>query len=282
MKRILVPCDFSPPAEEAFKFAVNLALQNSNSEIHVLYVVDKSVSSRSDLTSTHSPILDGTVIQNLEEQWNQKFADMRNAYAPDLHAVTLKIQFGSLTSAIQAYSQDEDINLVVMGTHGASGLKELFFGSKTEKIVRYSRTPVIAVPMGSGIDAITNIVFPVDPSLCTISLINEIKEMQAFFKAKLHILWVNTPHFFKSDIESMEDLQDFVELYQLTNYTLNTRNEYVEADGILRFAKEIPQCLITMPTHGRQGIRHWLAGSITENVVNNVHCPIWTYSYNNN
>jgi nucleotide-binding universal stress UspA family protein len=281
MKRILVPCDFSPSALDAFSFAAKIALQN-NSEIHVLYVFDRSVANNSNLTLSYSPDFNGNVVQKLEEQWNEKFAEMKKTYAPDLLSVTLKIDIGILTPTIQNYIRDNHIDLVVMGTQGASGLKELFFGSNTEKIVRYSRVPVIAVPMGTTVDSISNIVFPVDPSLCTEKLVLGIKEVQNFFRAKLHILWINTPHFFKSDNESIEDLQDFADFHHLDNYTLNSRSEYIETDGILRFAKELPGSLITMPTHGRRGIKHWFNGSITENVVNHVHCPVWTYSINNN
>ena len=103
------------------------------------------------------------------------------------------------------------MELVVMGTHGASGLKELFFGSNTEKVIRYSKVPVIAVPDGAVIDAISNIVFPVSPNLYSDNLIDEIKEIQKFFQAKLHLLWINTPHLFKSDAEAKEGLQDFAD-----------------------------------------------------------------------
>jgi nucleotide-binding universal stress UspA family protein len=277
MKRILVPCDFSPPAQEAFRFAVNIALQNAG-EIHVLYVIDGTVASNLNSSLSFSPDLNRNVVQKSEDHLNEKFAEMKKAYASDLLSITLKVETGSLTSTIKNYIPDSHIDLVVMGTHGASGLKELFFGSNTEKIVRYSGVPVIAVPDGAKIDLISNIVFPVDPSLCTEDLVLQIIEIQTFFQAKLHVLWINTPHFFKSDVEAMEDLQDFADFHLLHNYTLNSRSEYIEQDGILRFAKEFNGCLITMPTHGRKGIKRWLTGSITENVVNHVHCPVWTYS----
>jgi nucleotide-binding universal stress UspA family protein len=80
----------------------------------------------------------------------------------------------------------------------------------------------------------------------------------------------------------MEDLQEFAELHQLSNYTLNMKNEYIEHEGILRFAKGFDHCLITMPTHGRKGIKRWLTTSITENVVNHVHCPVWTCAVSDN
>ncbi len=58
MKKILVPCDFSPPAQEAFRFAVNIALQNAG-EIHVLYVIDGSIANNSNSSLSFSPDFDG-------------------------------------------------------------------------------------------------------------------------------------------------------------------------------------------------------------------------------
>src|SRR5688572_24575556 len=112
MKRILVPCDFSPPAQEAFRFAANIARQNPDSEIHVLYVIDSSIANNSDSSLSHSLAFDGSVAQKLEEQWNESFADMKRIFAPDLRSVTLKIEVGPLTPTIQDYIHNNNINLV--------------------------------------------------------------------------------------------------------------------------------------------------------------------------
>ena len=277
MKRILVPCDFSDTAKEAFKFAVSIASKN-DSEIHVLYVVDSSFIGNATSELSHLAAFNTSFMQRMEEQFNEKFLDMKKEYASPNSSITFKLEIGALIQSIETYIRDKSIELVVMGTHGASGLKELLVGSNTEKIVRYSNVPVVAVPLGSHFDTITNIVFPAVPDQRADNFIHALKSVQNFFQARLQILWVNTPHIFKSDAEALEDLQDFADHYHFHNYTLNIRNEYSEQDGILRFAKEINANLIFMPTHSRKGLLHWLTGSITENVVNHVQCPVWTYS----
>lgn len=280
MKKILVPCDFSATAKEAFKFAVNIAEKN-NSEIHVLYVVDSS--SIAAPTAELSPVaaFNGVFMQKLEEQLNEKFFDMKREYALTNSTVAFKIDIGTLIQTIELYIQDKKIDLVVMGTHGASGLKEFFVGSNTEKIVRYSKVPVVAVPLGSQFDSIQDMVFPVVPSQHAASFIHEVKSVQNFFQAKLHLLWINTPHIFKSDSEAAEDLQEFAEQHHFHDYKLNVRSDHSEQEGILHFAREIKAGLIFMPTHSRKGLIHWFTGSITENVVNHVQCPVWTYSIKN-
>lgn len=277
MKKILVPCDFSATAKEAFKFAVNIAEKNK-SEIYVLYVVDSSFVNSATSELSHAAAFNGVFMQRLEEQYNEKFFEMKREHAPDDLNVTFKIDIGSLTQTIQSYIQEKKVDLVVMGTHGASGLKEFFVGSNTEKIVRYANVPVVAVPLGSQFDAIQDIVLPVEPRHQATSFIHEVKVIQNFFQAKLQILWINTPHLFKSDAEAIEDLQEFADDHHLHDYKLNVRSDHSEQEGILHFAHEVKAGLIFMPTHSRKGLIHWLTGSITENVVNHVQCPVWTYS----
>jgi nucleotide-binding universal stress UspA family protein len=276
MKKILVPCDFSAPAQEAFKFAANIA-QKNKSEIYVLYVIDNTFVNSSSFGLSHLATFNGIYMQKLEEQLNEKFVEMKSRYAPGVVS-TFKIDIGSLTQTIESYSREKKLDLIVMGTHGASGLKEFFVGSNTEKVVRYSAIPVIAVPEKSKTDGVRDIVFPVVPREYTSPFVREIKTIQNFFDARLHILWINTPHIFKSDREAMEDLQEFADYHKFSNYTLNVRNEHIEQEGILHFGREINADLIAMPTHNRKGLIHWLSGSITENVVNHVHCPVWTFS----
>lgn len=275
MKKILVPCDFSPTAKEAFKFAVNIAARN-NGEIYVLYVVDNSFAKSSGEISNAAAFND-SFMQKLEKEMTEKFSEMKREYATLDLAVTFKMDFGSLTQAVENFINDKKISLVVMGTHGASGLKELFVGSNTEKIVRYASVPVVAVPLGSQFDSIQDIVFPVSLTLSVFRFIPEVKAIQNFFEAKLHILWINTPHIFKSDREAMEDLQEFAEEHHFHDYTLHIKSDYSEQEGILHFVKDIKAGLLFMPTHSRKGLIHWLTGSITENVVNHVQCPVWTY-----
>jgi nucleotide-binding universal stress UspA family protein len=277
MKKILVPCDFSDTAKEAFKFAVNIAEKNK-SEIHVLYVVDSSFVSNATSELSHVATFNGVFIQRLEEQFNEKFTKMKGEYASDDMHITFKLDIGSLTQSIQTYIPEKKIDLVIMGTHGASGLKEFFIGSNTEKIVRYANVPVVAVPLGSQFDSIQDIILPVDPNHRATNFIHEVKAIQNFFQAKVQLLWINTPHIFKSDAEAMEDLQEFAEDHHFHDYKLNVRSDHSEQEGILHFAREIKAGLIFMPTHSRKGLVHWLTGSITENVVNHVQCPVWTYS----
>jgi nucleotide-binding universal stress UspA family protein len=168
------------------------------------------------------------------------------------------------------------MTLVVMGTHGASGWKEFVVGSNTEKIVRSSPVPVIALRKAMTKRSIRHIVLPTTLELDQTAFMNQVKDLQEFFRAKIHVLFLNTPANFVRDADSIASLKDFARYYKLRNFTLNVRSEHQESDGIIHFAKEIKANMIAMGTHGRKGLSHLMTGSIAEDVVNHLQLPIWT------
>jgi nucleotide-binding universal stress UspA family protein len=277
MKKILVPCDFSRTAEEAFRFAVKIADKNE-SEIHLLYVIDSPPGNISAPELSQIPTFNGAFWQRIENQLQEKFCSLKAKHRAEHLAITFTIESGSLSQKIEHCIKESEIDVVVMGTNGASGFKELFIGSNTEKIVRNGKVPVVAIPLGSNTETVTDIVFPVDPSEEAFNYLNELRFIQNLFHAKLQLLWINTPNIFKSDAEALEDLREFAEAYNLHDYNLNVRSDHSEHEGILRYASGIDATLIFMPTHSRKGLAHWLTPSITENVVNHVQCPVWTCS----
>ncbi len=274
MKRILVPCDFSDPAVQAFKFAVELALK-SRGEIYLLNVVEVPVMHETVLMPTL--YFEQSLMNEMKESAGKKFQKMKDKWAGEGVSVSTYVEFGSIITTIRQFIDEKKIDLVVMGTHGATGAREFLIGSNTEKIVRTSSVPVISIKKSVKLSSIKNIVFPNDLSLENEHLTLKVKELQNFFKATLHIVYVNSPAFFQRDIVTKAKLKDFAKRFMLKDYTLNVFNDVDQENGVNNFTKEIKGDMIAMATHGRRGISHLVSGSIAEDVVNHVDCPIWTY-----
>lgn len=194
---------------------------------------------------------------------------------PSLSVVT-ELLYGGPAAMIAGYIKEKQIQLVVMGTKGASGLKELLIGSTAEKVVRSATCPVITVRVEVSPRAIRNIVVPNSLEPDQELLVTKLKQLQDMLKATLHIVWINTPANFTPDNITTVRLKDFARRYMLTNYTLNVYNDIEEKTGVINFAKYKEADMIAMGTHGRKGISHLLTGSIAEDVVNHVQIPIWT------
>jgi nucleotide-binding universal stress UspA family protein len=275
MQKILVPFDFSLQSTSAFSYALDI-VQKSKGEIHLLHVIELPVIHDSLLM----PVLtfEEQFMQDLKKNASKNFTKIINKHGSENKNIKTQIEFGSIHQLIIDYIEQHKIDMVIMGTKGSGGLRELLVGSNTEKIVRKSSVPVIAVKKYIPNDSVKDIVFP--NTLDTEGqedLILKVKELQNFFDAKLHIVWINTPLLFKSDTETQQRLTAFAKRFMFKNYTLNIFNHQNEEQGILHFTNMIKGDLIALGTHGRTGMAHILSGSLAEDLVNEVSYPVWTY-----
>lgn len=279
MKTILVPCDFSKQAVNAFRFALDIARQ-SGGEVHLTHVIELPVMHDSVLMPVMS--FEEVLLKELKDKSQLEYAKLIKKYADPKDKIKTATQFGAPARMILNYIEENKIDLVLMGTKGASGVKEYVIGSNAEKVVRNSPVPVIAVKNYPKLSTIKDIVLP--NTLHTEiqeDLLMKVKAMQNFFKANLHIVWINTPSNFARDITTNKRLEDFAKRFLFKNYTIHVFNDLYEEDGIINFAHSIKADMIAMGTHGRKGLAHVLSGSVAEDVVNHIDIPIWTYTMRN-
>ncbi|WP_299263465.1 universal stress protein [Halorientalis sp.] len=143
---ILVPTDGSKTARYAVDQAVDVA-SKYDATVHVLYVVDVDATSYSLGTEQVERLRQG----NLEDAPEiKKSADEATGYVADAAAehglpVEEHMRIGEPARAIRKFVEDSDIDLVVMGSHGRSGLSRVILGSVTEKVLRRTRLPVLVV-----------------------------------------------------------------------------------------------------------------------------------------
>lgn len=276
MKKILVPYDFSEQAINAFRVALDVA-KESNGIVHLLNVVELPVMH----DTTLMPVLsfEQTLLNELREKASSQFEKINRKYNKD-DGIKVKsvVQFGSISYVILSYIEENEMDVVVMGTKGASGLREIVIGSNAEKIVRNSPVPVLVIKKFVKVSSIKNIVFPNTLKQDQEDLTMKVKALQNFFKAKLHIVFINTPGNFTRDVVTHKSLKAFAKRFMLKDFTINVYNDPFEESGVINFTHSIGADMIAMGTHGRKGLSHIISGSVAEDVVNHVDCPIWTYT----
>jgi len=275
MKKILVPCDFSKQAINAYRSALHLAA-SSKGTIHLLNVVELPVLHDTVLM----PVLnfEEELLNELKEKAEKEFKKITAKYDAEGVKVVFSVRFGAVTRMIMDYVQEQAIDVIVMGSHGVSGVREFLIGSNAEKIVRNSPVPVFILKNYFR-GPIKSIVFP--NTLDTEKqedLVMKVKALQNFFKAELHIVWINTPLNFTSDTVTYDRLTKFAKRFMFKDYTIRIFNHTDEEQGILHYTQQVRGNLIAMGTHGRKGLAHVLSGSLAENVVNHTESMVWTYS----
>ncbi len=271
MKRILVPTDFSQQAENALKVAAQLAMEH-DSEIYLIHSLEMPLHlARSGGSGSLPESL--YFIKLAEKNFEELFKQ------PYLEGIKIREAIGhaEIYEDISEAVEKNNVDLIIMGSHGSSGFKEMFIGSNTEKVVRTSKIPVLVIKNKHSNFKIDDFVFATDFSdECRGSF----KDAQTFAEttgAKLHLLFINTPNDFKTSSEAKKVMTNFVSGTGAKNYTLNIYNDTSVEKGILNFAKDTNAQLIGMSTHGRKGLSHFFNGSISEDLVNHANMPVITF-----
>ena len=148
---ILVPVDFSPHAEHAFTYATTLA-ERFGAKLALVYVVDDSFVTggwSSEIYVSNVPEL----IENLIADADRRLATLKaSAAALGLTAETAVIR-GRPAHAIGEHAKNGGFNLIVMGTHGRTGVSHVVMGSVAERVLRKAPCPVLTVRATEALEA---------------------------------------------------------------------------------------------------------------------------------
>ncbi|HEY8426782.1 MAG TPA: universal stress protein [Sandaracinaceae bacterium] len=140
IRRVLCPVDFSPHSENAVRFAVELA-EKLGAEVHLLHVYQLPVYALPDGAMMAGPEFTTKVTAELQKALSALAQSFEPAKLPT-HLVE-----GVPYREVVRMTEELGADLVVMGTHGRTGLKHLLLGSVAERVVRSSSVPVITVPL---------------------------------------------------------------------------------------------------------------------------------------
>ncbi len=149
LKKILCPFDFSENSQEALQYAIHLMLKDDDASLYLVHVVDNRVFDYSGpFYEQELPVMNVTLDQSTREQLEKKLL----AEVPEKiqNRVETIILFGVPFLEIITAARDNDIDLIVIGTHGRTGLAHMLIGSVAEKVVRKAPCPVLSVKRKKG------------------------------------------------------------------------------------------------------------------------------------
>ncbi len=272
MKKILIPTDFSQHAEYALKVAAQIAKKH-NGEIILLHMLELPHQSGDAVSAGHAlpeiMFFKNAAIAKLESLMEADYLDGLK--------VSEVIQFELAFDGILKIIQKNDIDLIVMGSHGASGFKDMFIGSNAEKVVRHSEVPVLIIKQENPNFNVDNFVFASDFSDEVKKPFAKAVEIANKFGAHMNLVMINTPNNFKSTLVAQEIMSKFIAQFNINNYSTHIFNDANVEKGILNFANSTNADLIGMCTHGRKGLAHFFNGSISEDLVNHSVKPVITF-----
>lgn len=185
--RVLLTTDFSDNAYNALKYALKL-FKGKECLFYLLntYTYNYDFESN-DVGSTGK--VSGIIKNNSVQQLEILIEKLIENYATKEHSFELVSTSNTFTDEVKKLVEEEHIDLIVMGTKGATGLKEVLFGSNTIHIIKNSKCPVLAVPDGYFFEAPTNVLFPTDFTIDYSQVhLKVFKTIATLFDSTLHAL----------------------------------------------------------------------------------------------
>jgi nucleotide-binding universal stress UspA family protein len=270
MKKILVPTDFSVQALYAAQVAVSIA-KKSGATLHFVHVID--LPSYADSPSFRL-ISESSELKQKAEKAMQDLLDELNTDDLDVNS---SIEFDTIYQSIIDISKTENIDLIVIGSHGTSGIEKFLIGSVTEKVIQMAPCLVLAIKYPIDDIDIKSMVFASSFYGEVCESYPKIQRFANLFGAKIHLLKVLTRHHFETTRYSKKIIEAFIKECHAENYTINTYNDDTEEEGMLHFAEDINADLIALATHGRTGLSHLINGSITEHLTDQSPKPVLCY-----
>lgn len=290
LKKILFPTDFSECALYAFNYALDLA-KRFDAELHILHsIVNHSYA------GYFSPDQE-QLYKNLRKNAEHLMDGLLETPLPEGIKIE-KLFFPALSasSMITDYSDQSQIDLVVMGTHGRQGLSHLMLGSVAENVIRTSKCPVLTIGHNANQEtqiSIKNILVPIDFSEHSKKSLNYAMELAKLYNAKLQLLHIIDtpiyPAFYVVDQLATTSISANIKARVTENLSTlfkglgetQIESEIYAIEGraaldIAKFAIENKSDLIVIATHGLTGVERFLLGSVTEKVVRIAKTPVFT------
>ena len=290
-EKILVPLDGSELAEVALPYAEELA-GRLGSEGILLYVSESAEGQYHRIPQFYMQEMAKATKRSAE----------RYLVKPEGKAIKVESAtvVGNPAEEIVAYADKEDIGLIVMATHGRSGIKRLALGSVAEKIVRTAKQPVALIrAKGARPDVrekgmLNKALVPLDGSKESEASIPYIEELASKLKAEVVLFQVLEPtHYIYAGgagtakipytEKEMAPLKasagDYLKKVAggLEGKGITTRSEVrvgTAAEEIIKLADELYVDMVAMSTHGRSGLSRWTFGSVADKILHAGNTPL--------
>jgi nucleotide-binding universal stress UspA family protein len=248
MKNILIPTDFSENSWNAVKYALEF-FKNTACDFYLLHVtiIYNYASGESPIMPLPAiEVIDKTVLKQAKTQLKKLLKKIDDVPPNPKHKFYTLSNYDYFIDAVKSHVSEKNIDLIVMGTKGASGLKKMMIGSNTGDLITRVKCPVLIVPENAAFQEIKEIAFPTDYQLFyPTKILNNILEF-----IKMHDSALRIVHIAKKDeevtefqLENKEFLKNF---FAEENHSFHKITNKKIEDGVQCFVESRDIDLIVM------------------------------------
>ncbi len=263
MKKILIPTDFSPTAENALFYAANLA-GLFDADIHLLHTYE--LPRKTGLILSIEKHLVGEAQKKIAEESARAASLSRNS------RVSTNVRKGYNDELIESEAKKMGADMIVMGTKGASGLKEVFLGSNTVRAIKQTSLPVMVIPEHAAYRSVEKILLAVDDTFFeTPECLKPLKNLLEETEAKLIVLHIKNG----TKIPAPTPFEALLtEHFGSDNYEFHEIEKTEIEKAIMGFANHTKADIICMIHHYRNFVDRLFKGSSTYKTAFSTERPL--------
>ncbi|CCH55948.1 putative protein MJ0531 [Fibrisoma limi BUZ 3] len=264
---ILVPVDFSDPSHNALATAIAMG-RRQQASLHLLNVLDPTE------TNSQSPL------ETLDEQVRTQTEAIRELARQTTldHQIQCagECRVGSVSTEIVAAAGLAKADLIVMGTHGSSGIRAFYIGSEAYRVIKTAPCPVLTVPAHQSWTTFEQILFPVRPVPGALEKYNFARRIIQQNNAELTVLALHPP----DEIISIDQLQQQIAALdeQFARDNVRSRTLFcptdLVAETVLQKADELQADLLIITATLDTTQQDFFIGPFTQQIVHNAHVPV--------
>lgn len=270
LKQILVPIDFSEVSLNALGVAEKISALTGG-DIHLIHVYHVPVVDPYIPAETIRLMLEETEKASKEQM--DKLVLSRNG----LNKARVACVQGFPKDEILLYAKENQIDFIVMGTTGASGLKEMIFGSNAASIIEESECPVLAIPDEMVSFNPKNMVYASDLVDDEIPVLEKLVEFASLFDSEITLLHVNKDGDPSENEVIASKFNRFKQYIDYRNIKLNIINDDLVSDAINQYVLDHGYNIIGMAIHKRNFFEKLFHSSLTKKMAYHCHVPLWTF-----
>jgi len=274
LRKILIPIDFSVTSSIALEHAAELC-KHFNIDLHLLNVFNNinadvlpSISASTIYAHPNVSELKSTITEKLDEL-GQKLNEKYNV------GYQIEVRDGSVAKEITKSADENEVDLIVMGTHGVKGFEEFFMGSNAYRVVTSAKQPVLTVQSNAKNGGYQNILLPIDSTIHTRDKVSHAALIAKAFDANIHIVGLITEEHEEEEAIyklKIKQIEDYLKSKEVSYNRTLIHGEDI-ADMTLNFAKENNVDLIVMMTE-QEASTGLFVGPYAQRIVNHSKTPV--------
>jgi nucleotide-binding universal stress UspA family protein len=272
IKKILVPTDFSETGLLALEHATFMA-SLFKAQLYLLHVIEAF----EYMNNIYEPQVMAKDTEGVHDIVKEKLEKLAAKITKE-KGINIKIlvESGRPSSGIAEAVKENNIDLILMGTHGVNGFEEYFIGSNAHKVVNISPCPVITVQTQAKKMGFRNIVMPIDNSLHSRQKVNYVSALASKYGSKVHILGLLNSE------EKIEEKKINIKLDSVENVIKKTGVPYIRklkkgkniAMETMEYSNKVKADLIVIMTDHESNLTGMFLGSLSKQIVNHSKVPV--------